>query len=212
MRTRVLKRGRTLWVVEADLIAATLPAEEPERVMARCRTALVVPAVTDAGGTGAERAEAPDSVWAAPLPAECTPPAPELRKLSPTGRLYRSSSTGWSGSRAGHQNADRNVFWYYDDPIIEGEDPTPYQLAARAADLGNYVINYGAEGLSHINVDVDLSLARLPVPGGVGVASDRRVAHAGVSVGSAILFDTEGACGTSTITAVTHTKRRLAHG
>jgi len=200
VEARTLKQGRTLTLVDAELFS-----EASERPLARCRASFVSPAVGD-------DAQPPDTVWATPAPEECAPPSEELREISSAGRLYRSSSTQWSGTRAGHQNAERKLVWFYDEPVIEGETPSPFQYAARAADLGNYVINAGAEGISYINSDVTVHLSRLPTPGGVGLCSELRSADTGVSVGTAILFDSAGVCGTSTVTSVRHSKTRLSYG
>jgi len=196
---RVLKRGRTLTLVDAELFA-----EGKDRPLSRCRAAFVAASV---GSSDAE----PEPVWSPPLPAECTPPPADIIAASAGGRLYRTSTTEWSGSRSGHQNAERNVVWVCDAPVIEAEDPTPFQAAARASDLGNYVVNAGADGISYINSDVTLHLARLPEAGGVGVCSEFRAEHAGVAVGSAILFDSAGACGSSSVTSVRHQSRRLSY-
>ena len=202
VRTRVLKQGRTLWVVEAEMYIGD---DSSERVVARARVALAAP------NGGDVAAETPLSVWSTPLPPGCVPPSNDLLSVSEQGRLYRAEHTEWSGTRAGHQNADQHHVWYFDVPIIEGETPTPYQRAARISDLGNFVVNFGAEGLAYINADVTLSLARLPAAGGVGVTSQLRTANAGVSVGTALVFDAEGMCGMSTVTAVRHTKTQLSY-
>ena len=199
---RVLKRGRTLTIAEAEL-----RAHDTDRILARSRATFIVP--PDAEAPAALEAE---PVWRTDLPEECTPPPAELRALSAAGRLYRTTSTEWSSTRAGHQNADRHLVWTFDEDIIEGERPTRFQCAARAADLGNFVINMGADGLSYINTDVTLSLSRLPVSGGVGVCSELRSTHDGVAVGTAHLFDAEGACGSTTVTAVRHATTRLDYG
>lgn len=197
VEAQLLKRGRTLSLVDAEFFAG-----DSNRPLARARASFISDSLEATESDS-------DRVWSTPLPAECVPPPANLRSQSAGGRLYRSSNTEWSGSRRGHQNADRNLVWYFDEPIVEGESPSDFQRAARAADIGNYVINAGADGLAYINTDVTLHLSRLPAPGGIGVCSELRSADGAVSVGTAILFDSEGACGTSSVTAVRHTKTRM---
>ncbi|WP_449278529.1 acyl-CoA thioesterase domain-containing protein [Leucobacter sp. GX24907] len=198
LRSHILKEGRTLSIVESELVDG-----EQTRVLARCRAAVI------SNPLHTPHSSEIDPVWTPPIPAECVPPNKELRSLAAHGRLYKTTHTEWSGSRVAHLNADRHLVWYFDNAIIEDEVPTPLQCAARAADLGNYVINAGSNGLGYLNVDVTLSLSRPPTQGGIGVCSELRSAHSGVSVGTAHMFDTSGAFGTTTVTAVKNSKKEL---
>ena len=201
VRTRVLKQGRTLTLIEAELLS-------DERVVARCRSAFLSPTPGDSSivAASAENAAAindPEPIWADPVPVECAPPPAELRATA-TGRLFRSTTTDWSPRRADHRTGQRNLVWYPSESVVSGEAATPFQLAAAASDLGNHVINFGTNGLSHINSDVTLSLARYPETSGIGVCGNTRTAHRDVSIGSAVVFDEHGVCGQATVTSVRH--------
>lgn len=208
VRTRVVKRGRSLSLVDAELHAS-------DRVVARCRSALLTHgSPRDDSDEGArERSSAGNvtptrDIWADPIPLACAPPPAEVRAAHP-GRLFRSATTDWSPRRADHRTGERMVVWYTSETVVDGETASPFQLAAAAADLGNFVVNFGASGLAHINSDVTLSLARLPVPGGVGVCGGTRIAAGDVAVGTALVFDTRGVCGQATVTAVRHAELQL---
>ena len=210
VHTRVLKRGRSLTLVEAELHSGG-------RIVARCRSTVLAIGSAVAGADFAERSrmrkpprksDIANDIWANPIPPECAPPSVEVQTAA-TERLFRSATTDWSPRRADHRTGERIVVWYSAETVVAGEAASPFQLAAAAADLGNFAVNFGANGLAHINTDVTLSLARLPVPGGVGVCGGSRTADGDVAVGSGLVFDTDGVCGQVTITALRHAEVRL---
>lgn len=131
----------------------------------------------------------------------CVPP-PEVRPETPEPRVYYSEGVGWTGSPAPHQNARRKQIWQFPMPIVAGEQPTPFQQAATAADFVNMVSNWGDGGIEFINTDVTLSLSRLPDGTGVGVAAERREEHDGVSVSMASVVDRRGAVGFASVTGL----------
>lgn len=196
---RIVRSGRSLSIAESEIIV-------DGQVLARCRTALLSPSST------VTTPDDPGRGWAAALPPLATPPKQSLRASSDHGRLYRGSSDQWSASPSSHLSAEPGLIWLYDQPLVEGEAVSGFQLAAAAADLANLGINTALDGLAFINTDVTLSLSRLPILGGVGVVVTQRSESAGISVGSATLFDTAGSCGISTVSALRHEKLRLVPG
>ena len=87
---------------------------------------------------------------AAPDGGEPTPGEWEIRLANPGGF--------WSD--------ERKQVWSRDNrPLVAGEPLTPLVRAALSADLPNPLANAGAEGLSFINADLTLFLARPPGSG-----------------------------------------------
>jgi hypothetical protein len=91
--------------------------------------------------------------------------------------------------------------------VVEGEEPSPFQQVAAAADLASLVSHWSTEGPLHINADISLNLARLPEGGGVGLVAMNRVEHGGVAVGAALVRDRLGVLGVSTVSALTGRER-----
>jgi hypothetical protein len=135
-------------------------------------------------------------------PPDDVPVAPEVR-------MYHTDQAGWTHSADGHQTAQRKHTWHLPLQLVEGEECTPMQAAATVADVTNMVSNWGSDGVQFINVDVDLALVRLPRMDGFGLAADQRFASDGVAVGSAVLFDRDGAFGLTSVTALANADRAV---
>jgi hypothetical protein len=134
--------------------------------------------------------------WDAPLPETLQAPEGadesggwEIRLLTPGGF--------WSAERKRIWTRDR---WQ----LVAGEDPSPVVRAALAADLPNPLANSSAEGLRFINADLTLFLARPPVSEWIGVEVAGHLGHDGIAIGSCTLYDTSGAIGSSTVSAITN--------
>ena len=61
----------------------------------------------------------------------------------------------------------------------------------------------------HSFTDVNLSISRLPVSHEIGLAALTWHAHDGIAVGSATVFDREGAFGTSMVTSLANARRSV---
>jgi acyl-CoA thioesterase len=108
-------------------------------------------------------------------------------------------------SDGGFWSADRKRVWTRDRwRLVAGEDLSPSVRAALAADLPNPLANAGSQGLSYINPDLTLFLARPPVSAWIGLEVSNHVAADGVAVGECVLYDLEGPIGSSTVCAVTN--------
>jgi hypothetical protein len=94
--------------------------------------------------------------------------------------------------------------------LVEGEAWTPLARVATAADIANPLANSGTNGLEFINGDITLYLARLPVDEWVGFEVARHVSADGVAVGECAVYDTRGAIGTSTVSAVAQRSLRTS--
>lgn len=89
--------------------------------------------------------------------------------------MYSSEGAGWTPKPDPHQDDQRKQVWIKSFPVVQGEKPTSFQLAAMAADAVSLVTNWGDQGLEYINADLSLVMARLPVGEGVGLAAQHRV-------------------------------------
>lgn len=226
--------ARALEGAAADLGRAELrPARytvdlfRPAR-MEPCRTSAVVvregrrlcliDVVLEQGGTPVARASglflqpsepARGEVWE---PAGTFDPPPlDLAPVSDRPRvpLFSSERIGWSPSFADHQNGDRKMTWQTGVPVIPGEKPSPFVAAASIADATSMVTNWGSNGVEHINPDITLTLARLPVSLEIGLAAVDRVSADGIAAGVAVVFDRQGRLGSATVSSIANAKRTV---
>ena len=182
---RVVRAGRRLRLV--DVVLRQGARDEVE--VARASALFLAPSAVE-----------PASVWAPALTVD--PPPGDLEPGTTEARLYFSEGIGWTATPGPHRNARRKRTWLFGVPIVRGENPSPFQLAAMAGDVTNVVVNWGADGIGHINADVSVNLARLPHGGEVGVAAELRIEQAGVVVAVATLFDRGGVFGTAAVSAL----------
>lgn len=189
----VVREGNRLALVDVRL-------EQDGELMARASVLFLKPTE-----------EPPGEVWKptdlpAPPPLELAPPTAD-----PRPPLFHSAE-GWSTDFLAHQNAEHKTVWNTVPWIVAGEQPSPFAAAAAAADATTLTTNWGTKGVNYINSDVTLTLARRPVSGEIGLSALDHTSHAGISVGSALVFDREGPLGTSIVTAVANAKRTVDFG
>ena len=79
--------------------------------------------------------------------------------------------------------------------LVEGEEPTPLQRAAVAADFGNGVGNVLSEDFVFMNADLSIYLHRPPEGEWVGLRSRSDIDHLGYGLAQSVLFDTQGSIG-----------------
>jgi hypothetical protein len=182
VRTQVLRSGRRICLAEGLL-------GQGERVLARGRGLFLSGGGLDSG-----------FVWSPQYPANTPPDGLAPDPMEP--RIYFSESEGWTRTAASHRNADPKQIWQWPVGVVPGEQPSPFTSAAVAADLASVVVNWGTEGLSYLNADLTLSLARVPAPGPIGLAVRDRIQSDGISVGSAWALDRNGIFGICTVTAL----------
>ena len=70
------------------------------------------------------------------------------------------------------------------------------------AEATSLVTNLGTEGIGYINGDLTVALSRLPVDDWICIQGDSHWACDGIAVGTATLFDHQGAFGSGMTTAV----------
>jgi hypothetical protein len=148
------------------------------------------------------------SVWAPDEGVE-SPPA-ELAPSDTDGLLIHTAATGWvADPRLVAHGAHRRQSWHRSVPIVEGEEPTSFELLAAASDFANVIVNWGEQGLEYINAALTVVVARLPCAGEVGLRSSSRMESGGVAVGAAELFDRDGVLGIASLTALANVRHAV---
>ncbi|WP_327141248.1 acyl-CoA thioesterase domain-containing protein [Nocardia sp. NBC_01327] len=117
--------------------------------------------------------------------------------------------TGWSMDMAEHQGSSRKRMWSRTISIVEGEEPSPFAVAAIVGEATSLVTNWGSEGIGFINADLTLTLARMPRGTEMGIESDNHISAEGVAACSAVLYDREGPLGTCVVTALSNAARQI---
>ena len=139
----------------------------------------------------------PGREWTASISLE-QPPAPDDSILPFVG----SDEAGWTRSPAGHQNDSRKRFFNDGIKVVAGEKNSPFVWAVMLAESTSLVTNLGTQGIGYINGDLTAAFARLPVDDWIAVQADSHWTSDGISVGTATLFDSQGAFGSGMVTAV----------
>ena len=111
--------------------------------------------------------------------------------------------TGWSPMGLRHSGTGRKRAYYGGLDAVAGLAATPFVRAAVVAEAAaNLVTDLGGNGIGYINGDLTVALSRLPRGVFIGVQAETQFSENGVSVGSATLFDDDGAFGSSMVTAM----------
>lgn len=71
------------------------------------------------------------------------------------------------------------------------------------------VCNWGSRGIGYINADMTLTLTRDPEGPALGLLAQNHIAAAGIAVGTAVLYDRNGALGTSVVSTVSNARRQV---
>lgn len=148
----------------------------------------------------------PGQVWQA---HQELPVPPEDLPLSGSWPLFRSADGSWSHDFAEHQNAERKCIWQNPPRLVDGENATGFQRAAMLGDNTSMVCNWGSRGIGYINADMTLTLTRDPEGPALGLLAQDHIAAAGIAVGTAVLYDRNGALGTSVVSAVSNARRQV---
>ena len=179
MSVRVVRPGRRVQLVEATLAAGDTPV---------CR-ALGLGIARPEGAAPASQPNddmlpPPDGVEPSPSPPGARPmfggDAVELRFVRGAFR-ERGPAAAWIRFKV---------------PLIDGEEPTPIQRAAAAADFGNGV-SAALDWTEHVFINPDLTIYLVRPPRGEWVGLDSRTAvqSDGVGLAESVLHDAEGVVG-----------------
>ncbi|HWJ07751.1 MAG TPA: acyl-CoA thioesterase domain-containing protein [Nocardioides sp.] len=190
-RATVVREGPRLLLVDAVV-------EQAGEVVARAGATFLKPSVSP-----------PGAVWSSPEER----PAPPPLDVAPADVDHHvpifASDEPWSDDFGDHQNGGRHQTWHIAVPTVLGEPCTPFQAVASIADATSMVTNWGAGGVEYINTDIDLALCRRPTGISIGLRATDHLAHDGVAVGTAEVFDRDGSLGTATVTSLANTRRTV---
>ena len=179
VRASVARPGRRVQLLEATV-------ETPEGVeVVRARALQVQPAVAAAPRTP----EAPpppgpdhgrDNDFRPPYRPMFSPDAIEIRFVS--GTFHGGGpSTAWFRLRT---------------PVVDGEEPSPLQRLAVAADFGNGIsATLSWDEYVFINPDLTLYVEREPVGEWIGLEAQTTIAEGGIATAESILYDERGRIG-----------------
>jgi acyl-CoA thioesterase len=139
----------------------------------------------------------PGREWTAPI--SMVPPPPPDDSILP---FVGSDEAGWTRSPAAHQNESRKRVYNNGVKVLAGETNSPFVRSVILAESTSLVTNLGTEGIGYINGDLTAAFARLPVDEWIAIQADSHWVSDGISVGTATLFDSQGAFGSGVVTAV----------
>ena len=178
VRSRMVREGRRIRVAECDILQQGAPVVRAVMVAYR------------------KSAPPPGAEWVAP--AQFGPPA------GVTGPIYLigSDESDWTDSGAEHQNTSRKRVYHRTIDVVAGNRASPFVRAVVASEATSLVTNMGSRGIGYINGDLTVGLCRLPLGDHIGVQADSHWCSAGISVGTATLFDDAGPFGTGMVTAL----------
>ncbi|BBY60915.1 acyl-CoA thioesterase domain-containing protein [Mycolicibacterium sarraceniae] len=137
--------------------------------------------------------------------------APEGGEKAENHPLYVGGDrTGWNPMGARNHSTGRKRAYYGGLDAVAGLPATPFVRSAVVAEAAaNLVTDLGAGGIGYVNGDLTVALTRPPHGVFIGVQADTQFSENGVSVGSATLFDDDGAFGTSMVTAMANPAARM---
>jgi hypothetical protein len=99
----------------------------------------------------------------------------------------------WEIRRMTDWNVEQGQVWLRElVPFVAGQSLSPLVRAALMADFAHPLGNSGRHGLSFINADLTLYLARYPHGEWIGMESAGHLGSAGVAIGSAWMYDQAG--------------------
>jgi Thioesterase-like superfamily len=174
------------------------------------RTAQLVDTVIEAGGMEVAWSRAlrirrdPDGRWVEPTVPEDDPPDPPDGIASTAmviGELPAFHNQGVEMrfvSGRTNNTGPATVWFRLRCPVVLGEDASPWQRAAAAADFGNGVsAELDFMSSSFINPDLTVSLHRPPVGEWVCLDARTRFGSPGIGAAESELWDTQGRIGRS---------------
>lgn len=186
IKTRIIKEGRRLRLIEADLVFAGEAAAR-----ATCQFLRTMPAPP-----GRVWSPAP---WGAPHPDTIATRAESVRPRAFEMRTIKGALGAleekqcWVREKSG---------------IVEGRPFSPFSRVAIAADYVSPYAHAGDAGIQYMNTDVTLHLHRLPEGEWIGFESSGHEASQGIAVGHCRLHDLSGPIGFVSCTALANERRK----
>jgi hypothetical protein len=203
------------WTVDLFRPATMDPCQVSTSVVREGRRLALADAVMRQGGSDVARASAlflapsqapTGEVWM-PRDRPVPPSAAEVPPSDEPRVPFFDSGSGWSQSFPDHQNAERKRTWQTGLPVVAGEQPSGFVVAASIADSASMLLHWGTEGVQYINTDITLSLARPPSGMEIGLVTADRVEVEGIAVGTVSVLDRGGPVGCVTVTALANAGR-----
>ncbi|WP_052207461.1 acyl-CoA thioesterase domain-containing protein [Sinomonas humi] len=191
MRATVVRSGRRLTLVDSEMVQGGV-------VVARAHVLFLALSENPEG-----------RLWAADGHPD---PPPAGVRSDEEGRVYQSHGGAWTPEPADHYNEHAKAVWQEPLTIVHGEPPTPFQCVASTSDLTSLVVHWGDRGVEYINADVSVALSRLPIGPGLGVVVNHRSAEAGISAGTALLFDRQGTLGSASVVGLANADKAVTVG
>jgi hypothetical protein len=183
VETTLVRAGRRIRVADVVITSAGTPVARASAVLLR-------------------RGEQPDVEfvhtpnWDVPSPDELVAASPPM-----TGPLSAFEMVLVPGTQFGE--VGQKQVWVRDTiTLVEGVALSPFARAAMAADLASPLGNSGGGGVSFINADITLYLARSPRGEWTGLQTTGHLSAAGVAVVHSTLFDVDGPVGYAATSAV----------
>ena len=190
--TQVIRHGRRIGLIDAELVQLGRP-------VARSRALFALPG------------DSPDGlVWSGAH--DLTPPPVDLGPIPGEPRIYHRPEGAWTADADDLRGAGHKQTWHFPVPLVDGERPTRFQMAAAVADVTNLVVSWGTAGVEFINADITLAMSRLPVAMEMGLSTTDRFDSDGIAVGTAVLFDRAGVFGATTISTLANPGSRVDFG
>ena len=179
---RIIKAGKRIAVVDSALY-------DGDRVAARASTLLM------RSGASIEMPAGVNEPPEIPLPPREPLPdddfAPPGENWTPPGFAYAMDYERTVGSVGG--GAPAAVWMRLRCRTVAGEDPTPFQWAAAAADMGSQLGGFlPFRSFRTINADITMHLHRLPRSAWMGLDGVHRVADDAIGQTLVTMFDDEG--------------------
>lgn len=150
---------------------------------------------------GAVRPEDPP-----PPPARPDEPAPSW--VTYGGTAFHSHAVGHAFVEGSFVDLGPSTDWIrLVVPVVAGEEPSPLQRVAAAADFGNGV-SAAVDAASHtfINPDITVTLVREAVGDAIGIAAVTRLDAAGIGSTETTLWDAHGRLGAAVQTLLVETR------
>jgi hypothetical protein len=184
VNTRIVRPGRRLQLVEAELLAGDTPVMRAQATRLR-RADVRLPAAADAE---AVPGGGPAAGASSPFPGE----AQDAEGFHRTAMEIRFvGGTGYGKGPA--------LAWFrFARPLVDAEAPSPWALVAAAADFGNGVSRIlDFDEHLFVNTDLSIHLQREPVGEWVMLEARTRVEPHGTGLATSRLYDERGPIGVS---------------
>ncbi len=98
--------------------------------------------------------------------------------------------------RGSFGGGDATAWFHLHVPVVAGEEPTPLQRLAAAADFGNGISSpLSWDEYLFINPDLTVYIEREPAGEWIGLEATTRIAPGGIGLSESVLYDTRGRVG-----------------